>query len=77
MYPPLDPRLLEARTAALILEVGQLTYLAQDLSGFNKQHFIWMDRSRRVLDSHLEVLRKASNELEATLLNNDAANSQI
>lgn len=77
MYPPLDPRLLEARTAALILAVGQLTLLAQNLSGFNKQHLIWMEKGLEVLDSHLAVLRKASNEIEATFLNNSAGNSQV
>lgn len=75
MYPPLDPRLLEARAAALVLAVGQLTLLAQNLSGFNKLNFQWIDEGLDELDEHLAVLRKASNEIEAIYLNNNAVNS--
>lgn len=76
MYPPLDARLLEARTAALILAVGQMTLLAQNLSGFNKQHLVWMEAGLEQLDGHLAVLRKASNECERVFMNNNA-NSQV
>jgi len=76
MYPPLDPRLLEARTAALVLAVGQLTLLAQNLSGFSKQQ-VSIEKGLDELDGHLAVLRKASNEIEASFMNNNAANSEV
>lgn len=78
MYPPLDPRLLEARTAALILAVGQLTLLVQTSCGINKSQLAWIENGLDELDTHLAVLRKASNEIEASYLsNNNAANSQV
>lgn len=77
MYPPLDPRLLEARAAALVLAVGQLTLLAQTLAGFNKQNFQWIEQGLDELEGHLVVLRKASNEIEAAYMNNNAANSAV
>lgn len=78
MYPPLDPRLLEARTAALILAVGQLTLLVQTSCGINKAQLAWIENGLDQLDGHLAVLRKASNEIEASYLsNNNAANSQV
>ncbi|XP_063710014.1 transmembrane protein 98-like [Culicoides brevitarsis] len=76
MYPPLDPRLLEARTAALILAVGQLTLLVQTSCGINKSQLAWIESGLDELDGHLAVLRKASNEIEATYLSSNA-NSQV
>lgn len=78
MHPPLDPRLLEARTAALILAVGQLTLLVQSSCGINKQQLAWIEKGLDDLDEHLAVLREASNETEAVYFgNNNAASSQV
>jgi len=79
MHPPLDPRLLEARIATLILSVGQLTLLVQSSCGINKQQLNWVEKGLDDLDSHLAILRKASNEVEASYFTNDnsAANSEV
>lgn len=63
MYPPLDPRLLEARSSALVLAVGQLALLAQNISGSNKSYLNWIDQSLEDLDNHLMGLRIAAQEL--------------
>lgn len=55
MYPPLDPRLLEARASALVLAVGQLALLAQNISGSNKSYLNWIDQSLEDLETHLMV----------------------
>lgn len=54
MYPPLDPRLLEARAAALVLAVGQLALLAQSTVGTTKS---WIDESLQEMDKNLLVIR--------------------
>ncbi|XP_055390464.1 transmembrane protein 98-like [Condylostylus longicornis] len=59
MYPPLDPRLLEARMAALVLAVGQLALLTQSTVGVNNS---WIDKSLQEMDQLLTVLREACSE---------------
>lgn len=63
MYPPLDPRLLEARASALVLAVGQLALLAQNISGSNRNYLNWIDQALEDLDNHLMGLRIAAQEL--------------
>lgn len=53
MYPPLDPRLLEARLSALVLAVGQLALLAQSI--LERHHLDWIDECLIEMDNHLLV----------------------
>ncbi|KAI0211653.1 Transmembrane protein 98 [Lamellibrachia satsuma] len=67
MYPPLDPRLLEARCAALVLSVSHLVLLTKNachLSGV----LDWIDQSLADVEDHLSVLREASINYETSLL---------
>ncbi|XP_041365621.1 transmembrane protein 98-like [Gigantopelta aegis] len=59
MYPPLDPRLLEARCTALVLSVSHLVLITKNacrLSGV----LDWIDQSLADVEEHLQVLREAS-----------------
>jgi len=60
MYPPLDARLLEARTVALVLSVSHLTLVARTGTKFD-----WIEQSLAEMDSHLLVLREAALSQEA------------
>ncbi|XP_041478351.1 transmembrane protein 98-like [Lytechinus variegatus] len=65
MYPPIDPRLLEARSAALLLSLQHLvlvTKQACQMSSFVE----WIDGSIKQMESHLQVLRDAAITWEAT-----------
>lgn len=55
MYPPLDARLLEARLAALVLAVGQVALLTQNVSVTPDQYLDWIDDSLNEMDEHLMV----------------------
>lgn len=50
MYPPLDARLLEARTLALVLSVSHLTLVARAGTKFE-----WIEISIAEMDKHLLV----------------------
>lgn len=63
MYPPIDVRLLEARAAALVLSVGQLALLAQNMCG-NKQNLLWIEQGLLEMDNHLVVLREAAIQMD-------------
>ncbi|XP_052614083.1 transmembrane protein 98 [Peromyscus californicus insignis] len=59
MYPPLDPKLLDARTTALLLSVSHLVLVTRNachLSG----GLDWIDQSLSAAEEHLEVLREAA-----------------
>ncbi|XP_046557801.1 transmembrane protein 98-like isoform X1 [Haliotis rubra] len=59
MYPPLDPRLLEARCTALVLSVSHLVLITKNackMSGV----LDWIDQSLADVEDHLRVLREAS-----------------
>ncbi|CAE1305232.1 Transmembrane protein 98 [Acanthosepion pharaonis] len=59
MYPPLDPRLLEARCTALVLSVNHLVYVVKNayrLAGT----LDWADQSLADVEDHLRVLKEAS-----------------
>lgn len=64
MYPPLDPRLLEARAAALTLAVTHLALLAKYECGSKERGLMWIDQSLQDMDSHLWFLREASIQQE-------------
>uniref|UniRef100_A0A452GAR1 Transmembrane protein 98 n=1 Tax=Capra hircus TaxID=9925 RepID=A0A452GAR1_CAPHI len=59
MYPPLDPKLLDARTTALLLSVSHLVLVTR-----NACHLTggldWIDQSLTAAEEHLEVLREAA-----------------
>ncbi|XP_038618855.1 transmembrane protein 98 isoform X1 [Tachyglossus aculeatus] len=59
MYPPLDPKLLDARTTALLLSVSHLVLVTR-----NACHLTggldWIDRSLSAAEQHMEVLREAA-----------------
>lgn len=59
MYPPLDPKLLDARTTALLLSVSHLVLVTR-----NACHLTggldWIDQSLSAAEEHLEVLREAA-----------------
>ncbi|KAF5298455.1 hypothetical protein FQR65_LT01234 [Abscondita terminalis] len=60
MYPPLDPRLLEARAAALTLSVTQLAIIARYECGKKDKFLTWIQTSLSEMDRHLRVLRAAA-----------------
>ncbi|XP_067006374.2 transmembrane protein 98 isoform X2 [Anabrus simplex] len=68
MYPPLDARLLEARTAALALAVTHLalvTRLGCSVS-YGSRRLRWIDEALSDMDKHLLVLREAALAQEAS-----------
>lgn len=59
MYPPLDPRLLEARAAALTLAVSHLALIARYECGQRGMSFTWIDKSLAEMDGHMMVVAKS------------------
>ncbi|TFJ98567.1 carbohydrate sulfotransferase 6-like [Platysternon megacephalum] len=59
MYPPLDPKLLDARTTALLLSVSHLVLVTRNAchltSGMD-----WIDQSLSAAEEHMTVLREAA-----------------
>lgn len=56
MYPPLDPRLLEARAAALTLAVTHLALIAKYECGQkDKFNLVWIDKLLEEMDGHVLV----------------------
>jgi len=61
MYPPLDPRLLEARAAALTLAVTHLALIGKYECGHrDKYNLQWIDKLLDDMDGHVLFLREAS-----------------
>lgn len=58
MYPPLDPRLLEARAAALSLAVSHLALIAKYECGQRDKSFTWIDKSLAEMDGHMVVCKQ-------------------
>ncbi|NWU11998.1 TMM98 protein, partial [Cephalopterus ornatus] len=56
MYPPLDPKLLDARAAALLLSVSHLVLCARGHPA--ARH--WVERSLAAAEEHMAVLRQAA-----------------
>lgn len=55
MYPPLDPRLLEARAAALSLAVTHLALIARYECGYRGKSLTWIDKSLAEMEGHMLV----------------------
>lgn len=55
MYPPLDPRLLEARAAALTLAVTHLALLVKYECGHKERGLLWIEKSLEEMDKHMGV----------------------
>ncbi|KAK5646683.1 hypothetical protein RI129_005147 [Pyrocoelia pectoralis] len=66
MCPPLDPRLLEARAAALTLAVTQLTIITRYECNENDKLLTWIDKCLSEMDKHTWVLREAALIQEST-----------
>lgn len=62
MYPPLDPRLLEARTTAVVLSVTHLTLVTRTVCQLTS--FDWIQKYLEEMDEHLKVLREAAHAVE-------------
>ncbi|XP_034254505.1 transmembrane protein 98-like isoform X2 [Thrips palmi] len=80
MYPPLDPRLLEARTAALVLAVTNLSLVTRHgCSPGRSQRLDWIDQALLSMDSHLKVLRDAaiSQEMSCRIQQNSSNLSTV
>ncbi|KAJ8938386.1 hypothetical protein NQ314_011519 [Rhamnusium bicolor] len=61
MYPPLDPRLLEARAAALTLAVTHLALIAKYECGQkDRSGLFWIDTSLEEMEYHMVFLKEAS-----------------
>ncbi|XP_022908149.1 transmembrane protein 98-like [Onthophagus taurus] len=60
MYPPLDPRLLEARAAALALAVSHLALIARYECEQKGKSLKWIDKALIEMDSHISVLRDSA-----------------
>ncbi|CAG9858297.1 unnamed protein product [Phyllotreta striolata] len=60
MYPPLDPRLLEARAAALTLAVTHLALLVKYECGYKERGILWINKSLDDMDKHMGFLMEAS-----------------
>lgn len=58
MYPPLDPRLLEARAAALTLAVTHLSLIARYECGQRARSMTFIDKALNEMDTHLLVRNK-------------------
>lgn len=55
MYPPLDPRLLEARAAALTLAVVHLALIAKYECQSKSKSIGWIDKALLELEVHMKV----------------------
>lgn len=68
MYPPLDARLLEARTAALALAVTHLALVTRYgcSIGRSSRRMSWIDQALIDMEPHLLVLREAALAQEAS-----------
>nr|CAD7440834.1 unnamed protein product [Timema bartmani]CAD7456537.1 unnamed protein product [Timema tahoe] len=69
MYPPLDARLLEARTAALTLAVTHLALVTRHACSFTRSsssRLDWIDQALADMEPHLLALREAALIQEAT-----------
>ncbi|XP_042199208.1 transmembrane protein 98 [Callorhinchus milii] len=69
MYPPLDPKLLDARAAALLLSVSHLVLVTRNVCHMTGSRD-WIDESLLMAEEHMAVLREAAlaSEPEHTLL---------
>lgn len=68
MYPPLDPRLLEARAAALTLAVTHLALIARYEYGEKGKFLSWIDKSLAEMDGHMMVCLKKERNHSSILI---------
>ncbi|XP_075033289.1 transmembrane protein 98 [Mixophyes fleayi] len=68
MYPPLDPKLLDARTTALLLSVSHLVLVTKNACHLSVG-MDWIDQSLSAAEEHMQVLREAAmaTELERVI----------
>ncbi|XP_048373534.1 transmembrane protein 98 [Sphaerodactylus townsendi] len=59
MYPPLDPKLLDARTTALLLSVSHLVLITRNAC-HSPSGMDWIDQSLSAAEEHMAVLREAA-----------------
>ncbi|KAM4884274.1 TMM98 protein, partial [Pycnonotus jocosus] len=59
MYPPLDPKLLDARAAALLLSVSHLVLVTRSACRQPAARH-WVERSLAAAEEHMAVLRQAA-----------------
>ncbi|NXA16186.1 TMM98 protein, partial [Sapayoa aenigma] len=59
MYPPLDPKLLDARAAALLLSVSHLVLVTRSACRQPSARH-WVERSLAAAEEHMAVLRQAA-----------------
>ncbi|XP_035688945.1 transmembrane protein 98-like [Branchiostoma floridae] len=63
MYPPLDPKLLEARSTALLLSVSHLALVTKNACKMPGS-LDWIDNSISDMEEHMSVLRQAAMSTE-------------
>uniref|UniRef100_A0A3B3QST3 Transmembrane protein 98 n=1 Tax=Paramormyrops kingsleyae TaxID=1676925 RepID=A0A3B3QST3_9TELE len=59
MYPPLDPKLLDARATALLLSVSHLVLVTRSACHMSSS-MDWIDQSLNAVEDHMVVLREAA-----------------
>uniref|UniRef100_W5N0N6 Transmembrane protein 98 n=2 Tax=Lepisosteus oculatus TaxID=7918 RepID=W5N0N6_LEPOC len=59
MYPPLDPKLLDARAAALLLSVSHLVLVTRNACHMSGS-LDWIEQSLDTAEGHMAVLREAA-----------------
>ncbi|KAG9350074.1 hypothetical protein JZ751_026427 [Albula glossodonta] len=59
MYPPLDPKLLDARATALLLSVSHLVLVTRNACHISGS-MDWIDQSLHAAEDHMIVLREAA-----------------
>ncbi|NWY49517.1 TMM98 protein, partial [Chionis minor] len=64
MYPPLDPKLLDARAAALLLSVSHLVLVTRSACRQPAARH-WVERSLAAAEEHMAVLRQAAMATES------------
>ncbi|XP_077979048.1 transmembrane protein 98-like [Glandiceps talaboti] len=65
LYPPLDPKLLEARFTALSLSVRHLVLVTKNAC-ITQNSMLWIDDSLSKMEEHLQILREAAIADEST-----------
>ncbi|XP_060536377.1 transmembrane protein 98-like [Cylas formicarius] len=67
MYPPLDPRLLEARASALTLAVTHLALISKyECGAKDKWNLAWIDKLLLEMEEHVNFLREAAFSQESS-----------
>lgn len=74
LYPPIDPRLLEARSAALLLSLQHLVLVTKQACQMSS-YVEWIDGSIKRMESHLQILRDAAVTWEASASTSDSNQS--